>query len=184
MHRMSSVCLKRKRTYIGLYVKEPTSMVNHLPPEEGGALWGSSVTTLLAKLTENLTPPALSGQEVFRMSHGVTPKVSALWRPLLHLRVFWQLSWDLAGLLWCPTYWHDGSRRKKGHLGPLPPFKGQGSCPLTYPHVLLSRARSTCSPEPITGSQAAWSIRVTLRHVEEAGFLSRTRFSPIRERGG
>lgn len=48
---------------------------------------------------------------------------------------------------------------EKGCLGPLPPFKSQGSCPVTHT-VLLARARSTCSPKPIVGKSSRPGKRV------------------------
>lgn len=62
----------------------------------------------------------------------------------------------LTGMI-CPGH-------EKGWLSPSPPFKCQGTCPVPHPHVSLARARSTCSPEPITGkgnrpTRVTWPIR-------------------------
>lgn len=104
---------------------------------------------------------------------------------ILHLCIFWQLSGTWPSPLWNPTYWYM-FRRRKGHVDPLPPFKGQGNCPVTYPHVFLVRARSTCSPEPLAKvadlSELLGQSGFTLRHVE-GGILSETRFPPGRKRG-
>lgn len=182
MHGVSSVY--KKTLHIWVYIWVHGKMTSRLlpdgsSPEKRGELWGMSLRMPLATTNRNLTWPALSGQESFRIFQTPQSRDSLLPNSegqehcggqFFTFTFFGRSAGTRPRLLWGLTAAHVQvlhCQEKKAASPTLPHLKGPRSFPVAHHHALLVRTKSICSLWAITGEDS-WPAMVALANQDLA----------------